>query len=472
MPVSPTVRRVEREIDEAVRSHQLFRVQRDRLILALLDCYRDAIELVFLTMAHGRQFGVEGRAAAGIALESQLHLGLLQSLKWAMEFATTDSDSFSFDHYEIDELARCVGPAYVNFADALKMAKYDQSSIQVEESTRTITVYEGGDLTGADAQLVSYQHETLPFRTHMSFVEDGDQLTTRWTAGDFRRLTESLRLIAAEAEKETIVSTFGGGTTPLFQRPVLLEVPDVEYVAQEAALQDLTLTREKLQGSEKWGLSSWLDMPFVMIGPKRMGVSNLIKTLAGTAREDTMLRVAAGRDPGQYSKVSGVREGRMITFCKPILESNRWNVTPDLRLRNPDQQIDVFAERGECKQVIQLKSTLRPESPWEVLERNEDVIDGIIHTSDILKRFPAGARGFVLTDGYRGDYQTWKVALDRGVMTGTMEDIEVIAAEPSRAAGVLKQRAGFGRACEVTSIPDREQDLFGWKLRLVDAPHP
>jgi hypothetical protein len=162
----------------------------------------------------------------------------------------------------------------------------------------------------------------------------------------------------------------------------------------------------------------------------------------------------------------------MVAFCTPILETKGWEVTPDHRLHNPDQQIDVFAQRGECKLVLQLKSTLRPESPWEVLKRNDDVLDGITHTSEVLKRFSAGTHGFVLTDGYRGDYQTWKVALERGVMTGTLEDLDAIATNPGGAPEVLRQRAGFGRAPEVTSIPDRELDLFGWKLRLVDAPHP
>src|ERR1035437_2913990 len=196
-----------------------------------------------------------------------------------MEFATIDSDCFSPDPDQVAELVHTSGPAYVNFADALKMAKYGRSSIEVEGSTRIITVYEGGDLTGADAHLVSHQHETLPFRTHLSFVEDGDQLTAQWTAGDFRRLTERLYSIATDAEKETIVSTFGGTPAPLFPRPVLVEIPDVDEPSQQAALQDLTLTPDRLQGTEKWGLSSWLDMPFVMIGPKRMGVSNVIKTL-------------------------------------------------------------------------------------------------------------------------------------------------------------------------------------------------
>jgi hypothetical protein len=470
MPVSQAVRKVEHEIDHAIASHELFAVQRDRLILAIIDYYRDAIEYVFMRNAHGLQFGVGSEITAGLAVESQLHLGMLQALKWALEFASVGSDCYSPDSHQIADVVHKLGPAYVNFTDALKMANRGRSSIELDELARVITVYEGGDLTGSDAELVTHQHQTLPFRSHRSFVEDGDQLTLQWTAGDFRRLTERLRLIAVDSEKEAIISTFGGLQTPLFQRPVLVEIPDASQPAQQAVLENLTLAGRRLQGPEKWSLSSWFDAPFVKIGPKRMGVSNMIKTLATNGRDDHLLRVAAGADQEQYTRVSGLREDRMIAFCKPILERKGWTVTPHFKLSEPEQEIDIYAERGEGRLVLQLKSTLRPESPWEVLKRNEDVIDGITHTSEVLERLPAGTLGFVLTDGYRGDYQTWKEGLDHEVTTGTVEDIEGLASEPGRATEVLKERAGFGRVLEHKSIQDRESELFGWKLRLIDAP--
>jgi hypothetical protein len=221
-----------------------------------------------------------------------------------MEFASADSDCFTPDLYQIAEFFNKFGPAYVAFADSLKMAKYNRSWLEVDESTRTITVYEGGDVTGADVQLVSHQHATLPFRSHLSFVEDADQLTAQWTAGDFRRLTERLHTTAADAEKESIISTFGGAPTHLFHRPALVEIPDADSPAEQAALQDLTLTVERVRSQDKWTLGSWFDAPFVMIGPKRMGVSNVIKTLAASGREGHMLRVAVQRDAEQYQNVS------------------------------------------------------------------------------------------------------------------------------------------------------------------------
>ena len=304
MPVSPTLRQIEHEIDQVVCSHDLFKVQRDRLLLALLDYYRDAIEVVFCRNAHARQFGLDDELQAGLAIEGQMHLGILQTLKWAMEFASADSDCFTPDLYQIAEFFNKFGPAYVAFADSLKMAKYNRSWLEVDESTRTITVYEGGDVTGADVQLVSHQHATLPFRSHLSFVEDADQLTAQWTAGDFRRLTERLHTTAADAEKESIISTFGGAPTHLFHRPALDEIPDADSPAEQAALQDLTLTVERVRSQDKWTLGSWFDAPFVMIGPKRMGVSNVIKTLAASGREGHMLRVAVQRDAEQYQNVS------------------------------------------------------------------------------------------------------------------------------------------------------------------------
>jgi hypothetical protein len=81
-----------------------------------------------------------------------------------------------------------------------------------------------------------------------------------------------------------------------------------------------------------------------MVGPKRMGVSNVIKALAGIGREDHMLRVAALRDAQQYTKVSRLREERMIAFCKPPLEGNGWKVVPHFKLRDPDKEIDIYAE--------------------------------------------------------------------------------------------------------------------------------
>jgi len=67
--------------------------------------------------------------------------------------------------------------------------------------------------------------------------------------------------------------------------------------------------------------------------------------------------------------------------------------------------------------VIQLKSTLRPESPWEVYKRNPDILDGIDKADLARRQLGADVAAVVITDGYRGDYSTWRVALDRRVAT-------------------------------------------------------
>jgi hypothetical protein len=60
----------------------------------------------------------------------------------------------------------------------------------------------------------------------------------------------------------------------------------------------------------------------------------------------------------------------------------------------------------------------------------------------VVRRLP-GAIGFVITNGYRGDYSTWEIALRCSVMIGTIEDIGQIAADPAKAISILKARAGF-----------------------------
>ena len=143
-----------------------------------------------------------------------------------------------------------------------------------------------------------------------------------------------------------------------------------------------------------------------MIGAVRVAATNALKTIGGHGCDDHMLRVAARIDPEQYSRVSGLREDRIIRHCMPILEKNGWNVRPHHILRNPSAELDLYASRRDENLVLQLKSTLRPETPWEVQKRNHDILDGIEHTATALGRLPQKSTGFVITDGYRGDYVT------------------------------------------------------------------
>jgi hypothetical protein len=99
--------------------------------------------------------------------------------------------------------------------------------------------------------------------------------------------------------------------------------------------------------------------------------------------------------------------------------------------------------------------------------RNQDIIDGINHTAEVVPRLP-GAFGFVITNGYRGDYATWEIALRRNVMTGTVEDIGQIAADPMRAIDNLKARAGFKQKPSHLSAHQPSRFRWGhWNIELT-----
>jgi hypothetical protein len=138
-------------------------------------------------------------------------------------------------------------------------------------------------------------------------------------------------------------------------------------------------------------------------------------------------------------------------------------------LHNPENEIDIFAERARSRLVLGLKSTVRPLTPNEVRLRNEDIIGGVDHTADMLLRLRP-AVGFVITNGYRGDYATWEAALRRDVMIGTVEDIDDIAADPMTARETVKARVGFANAAPAHQRVRRPPDRFRlgrWNVELT-----
>jgi hypothetical protein len=71
-----------------------------------------------------------------------------------------------------------------------------------------------------------------------------------------------------------------------------------------------------------------LDVPFVKVGPHRLSTSDAVIAMTGPLGEDHMVRRAVQIDPDQYSKVSRLREARMIEALRPRLETKGWRVTP------------------------------------------------------------------------------------------------------------------------------------------------
>jgi hypothetical protein len=471
MAVSAEVRKVEREIDERVAALPLWRCARDSVVRAALDYYRSAGEMLMamISWAAMQEPDERTRLIGTIPLvEGRVKAGVFYVLKWALTLCP--ERSAEVPDQEMIHSAQEVGAHYEALVDSLKLAEHGLAHIEVDPEARRLTVYEGSDVTGEDWALVDQQQSTNPFRAHVPLTEDADQLTRAWTAGDYRRTAAWLRDLAADAQHETVVfAPEGVAPINLFSRPVVLTVPDPPEPAMKAVLEDLTLTTEKLSGAGFWQYVTWVDTPVIVAGGERLSPSDALIALGGMAGDDHMLRLAALVDGPQYVQVSGRREARMIAVCRHVLEPLGWTVTPRLKLTDPPGDADVYAVRGRERLVVQLKSTLRPESPWEVYKRNGDILDGIDEAERARTQLGDDVTAVVITDGYRGDYATWRLALERRVATGTLEDLDAIASDPPQAFEILQRRAGFGRQPRDESPHERTCDLMGWSLRLVDA---
>lgn len=470
--VGEEVRQVEAEIDRYIQEMPVWWVKRDVLLRRLVTIWRDGLELMQVMAAHAAMFRVEEGLKTSIGNEHLMATGVYQALKWAMEFGRNNG-SEDFADEELVNLVLKTAGLYQVFVDALKLGKLGKlgrTEFSVDRTNKTLTIYEGGNLSGHDTAIVQRDHVTVPFQRQSPLVDDADQLTTRWTAGEYRQYWQWLEALAREAETETIVARFP--LTPeqeIMKRPVVMELPSPPP-ALARVQEDLTLTPAKAQGPLKWKIDSWHDCPLVQIGDSVYAVSIAIRTLAGL--DDYMLRAAVLNDSVQYEKVSGLREERMMALCKTAFEAAGWSFTPHHHLTNPPKEIDGFATRGADTCIVQLKSTLRPQSPWEVYKRNTDVIDGITHTAEVVRRIGEVPTGIVITDGYEGDYATWKESLATGVPVATLEDVDWIAKDPRGAFKTLAERAGIMEQAPPEQLPERSFTLCGWTFRLLDQSKP
>jgi hypothetical protein len=466
--VSERVRAAESDIDDRIRRLSVWNGRKTAVLRRLMNIWRDGLELAYMRFGHATMFQNSESFEVATALEQHTNIGVFWCLKWAFEYAQTSSRWKPSDE-QLVKLAASEAVAYQVLVDALKFATVEGVEIDVDADRRVLTVYEGGNISGYDHQIVARDHKSLLFHKQSAPVEDSDQLTKRWTAGEYREYWRWLRSIAEAAETETILAQAGplAPRQEMFKRPVVFRVPDPPapfWNIQE----DLTLTQQKIDCGMKWKLSGYADCPLVQIGSNTYAISSLIKTLASV--DDYMLRVAVLIDSEQYEKVTGLREERMVARCGSAFRAMGWNVQPHFHLRDPKREIDMYAAKNRQDLVIELKSTLRPHSPWEVYKRNKDVLDGINHTAEVLSRFREGALGFVVTDGYEGDYATWARSLDTNVPVATLQDLELIVGNPEGAFRILKERAGINGRPVSEPVPERDTELCEWKIRLVDTP--
>ena len=435
-----------------------------------MDFWRDGLELAYMRLGHAAMFQNPESFEAAKAIEHQVNTGVFWCLKWTLEYASDGATAELIVDQLVDTVIK-VGAPYQLLVDALKFATVGGNELDVDTNERTLTVYEGGNISGYDHAIVEVDHTSLLLHKQTPLVEDSDQLTKGWTAGEYRRYWDWLRRVTQEAETDTVVAQAGplSPRQDIFKRPVVLEIPEPHSELWNVH-GDLTLTQHKIDSGMKWKLTEWQDCPFVQIGSHVYGISSVIQALSGV--EDYMLRVAVLNDRHQYETISGLREERMLAVCKAAFEAAGWTFQPHLRLKDPPREIDGHAAKGERDVVVQLKSTLRPHSPWEVHKRNSDVIDGMKHTVDVLRRFREGALGFVVTDGYEGDFLTWVESMSTHVPIATLQDLSVIAADPAAAFQLLARRAGIEGKPTYQPLPERVVDLCGWTLRLVDSAKP
>ena len=438
----------------------------------IMGVYRDSIELVSLEFMCATAFDLPPEELGSqFAKEDLTRSGVLWALKWASEFCLESSATPPVNAKELVDLT-FLGSTYEAFVDALKCAKWDLITIRVDEEARTITCYEGGDASGFDVRIFEQARTSAPRTPHASLTRNEDQLTSRWTAGDYRRVTNSLAAYAALQENTLLIDpkflAMNGLAEIETPQPTLvwLDRPNVE--PDSFVFDDLVLP-PVMSPSVKWKLVSLLDTPIVQVGGRYCALSSDLKAVA--VLDDYMLRLAVRIDEQQYSRASLLREERMIRICADILEhaARPWIVENRVVYSNPTEEADVLAHRNSNSLVIQLKSTLRPQTPWEVFKRNGDLLTGLRQTKSLLDRGVA-VHGFVITDGYRGDYICWNQALADAVPIATLYDLGIIAKDPTSAIADVKKLVGIvDGARSPEALPDREGDLVGWTLRIVDA---
>jgi len=474
--VSDRVREIEREIDVSIRQLPIWRASRAEVLEDLMRTYRDAIELVFLKLLQAETLdGPPDDFGAAFGQENRLRAGALWALKWASEYCPASGTPATRSPEDLVDVL-FLGATYEAFVDALKYAQRDLITIKVDEACRTIAFYGGGSATAFDVNIIHHQGITTPMTRHVSLTEDSDQLTSQWTAGDYRRVTKGLADYAAHEENTICVDpaflakigkseiSIPQPTLVWFDRPT--NVPDCHV------FDDLVLPTD-IDGELKWKLVSFLDTPIVQVDDRFCALSSDLKAIAVT--DDYMLRLAARVDQAQYSLATTLREGRMISICRDAFEQclPPWCLAAHVHYQDPPQEADVLASRDAKTLVLQLKSTLRPETPWEVYKRNEALIEGVKHTKRLVDR-GAAERGFVVTDGYRGDFACWAEALASGIPIATLYDLEAIATDPVAAVSDVKSRVGITASVPESSqgVLDREGDLMGWTLRFVDGEAP
>jgi hypothetical protein len=228
--------------------------------------------------------------------EGQIRGGILWALKWATEYCP---GSGSVGTRLPDELAKLMllGMNYETFVDALKSAQQGLVTIGVDESSRIITCYEGDNATAFDVDIVQQERISTPTTPHVSLTEDDDQLTSRWTAGDYRRVTSMLANYAAS--KENTILFDPDFLRQIGRHEISMPQPTVVWLVRPSMAPDCHVFDDLvlpivIDSQLKWKLVTLLETPIVRVGDRYCALSSDLKAIS--VIDDYMLRLAARID--------------------------------------------------------------------------------------------------------------------------------------------------------------------------------
>ena len=225
MTLPDEIRDVEEEIDAEVASMPLWKHGRAAVLEGLMGTYRDGIELTFVKALKGEVLGNTDDIQSAMVQEHQLRNGAFWAMKWATKFCPEVGRDDAICAKELLDTI-LVGKSYDVLVDVLKYGEMNLAELSVNSKSREIVCFEGENLTGYDAEIVEHQLAVGPTYKHTPLTADGDQLTSRWFAGDYRRVVRHLAEFANSKEdqiavRREIVTTFDGGEIGV-ARPTLV----------------------------------------------------------------------------------------------------------------------------------------------------------------------------------------------------------------------------------------------------------
>ena len=164
-----------------------------------METYRDGVEVAFVKALKGEVLEIADDIQKAMLQEFLLRNGAF----WAMKWATNNCPEVGRDDpiWPRDRLdAIFFGQTYDTLVDVLKYYEMDLLALSINRGSKEIVCFEGENLTGYDAEIVERQQSVGPTRVHTSQTADSDQLTLRWSAGDYRRVVRQLAEFAHRQE--------------------------------------------------------------------------------------------------------------------------------------------------------------------------------------------------------------------------------------------------------------------------------